>query len=106
MSLFHVNIAAIRYYQENGEHIRDPNINYYFSFQILVLQRLTEFMEYSHLLHKASEATDPTERMQVSFIQIFVVFVFENFIKKVVDIYCKSIVLGIAPQFYGVLNLI
>ena len=31
---------------------------------------------------------------------------FENPIKKVVSIFCKSMVLGIAAQFYGVVNLI
>ena len=32
------------------------------------LQRLTEYMEYSHLLEKASESDDVLERMQVCII--------------------------------------
>lgn len=30
------------------------------------LQRLTEYMEYSQLLHQAHETTDPVQRMQVN----------------------------------------
>lgn len=46
--------------------LRKKDLHFFFLLKFLVLQRLTEFMEYSYLLNKASEATDPAERMQVS----------------------------------------
>nr|CAH0108092.1 unnamed protein product [Daphnia galeata] len=47
-----------------GKELSKITMPIQFNEPLSFLQRLTEFMEYSHLLHKASEATDPTERMQ------------------------------------------
>lgn len=38
-----------------------------FNEPLSLLQRMAEYMEYAYLLQKAGTATDPVERMQVSF---------------------------------------